>query len=66
MMRKGHITYASSTVITLNVASHGCETWCCTFRDEQRLRVCNKKVLWKLFGSKMEKVTADWINFQSD
>jgi len=47
MMMIGHATHACSTIITMNVASHGCETWCCTFKDEQRLRVCDRKVLWK-------------------
>ena len=37
-----------------------CETWSVTLREEYRLRVFEKRVLGKIFGPKMDKVTWQW------
>jgi hypothetical protein len=39
---------------------YGCETWSLTFRDEQRLRVSENKVLRRIFGRKSGKVPGEW------
>jgi hypothetical protein len=39
------------------VVLYGCETWCLTFREEQRLRVFEKMVLRRIFGPKRDAVT---------
>jgi hypothetical protein len=45
--------------ITLPVVLYGCETWSLTLREEQRLRVCENRVL-RRFGPTRDKVTAEW------
>jgi hypothetical protein len=44
----------AATVI-LPVVLYGCETWSLTLREEHRLRVFDKTVLRKIFGSKWEE-----------
>ncbi|KAJ4449913.1 hypothetical protein ANN_01320 [Periplaneta americana] len=46
--------------VILPVVLYGCETWALTFREEQRLRVFENKVLRKIFGAKRDEVTGDW------
>jgi len=38
--------------IILPVVLYGCETWSLTLREERRLRVFEKRVLKRVFGSK--------------
>ena len=46
--------------IILPVALYGCETWSLTLREERRLRVFEKRVLRRVFGSKRDEVTGEW------
>ncbi|KAJ4431719.1 hypothetical protein ANN_20321 [Periplaneta americana] len=46
--------------VILPVVLYGCETWTLTFREEQRLRVFENKVLRKIFGAKRDEVTEEW------
>ncbi|KAJ4438384.1 hypothetical protein ANN_14329, partial [Periplaneta americana] len=39
---------------------YGFETWTLTLREEQRLRVCETKVLKKIFGTKRDEVIGEW------
>ena len=39
---------------------YGCETWSLTLREEHRLRVCENKVLRKIFGAKKDEITGEW------
>jgi hypothetical protein len=39
---------------------HGRETWSLTLREGHTLRVSENRVLWKVFGAKMEEVEGDW------
>jgi hypothetical protein len=32
------------------VVTYGCETWTLTDRDEQHLRICERRILRKIFG----------------
>jgi hypothetical protein len=43
--------------ITLSVIVYGCETWCLTLREEQRLRVFVNRVLRRIFGPKKGELT---------
>jgi hypothetical protein len=52
-------TQIYKTVI-LPVVLYGCETWSLTMRKEHRLRVCENRVLRRIFGTKREKVTEEW------
>jgi hypothetical protein len=45
--------------IILPVVLYGCETWSPTLREEHRLRVFEKRVLWRVFGPKRDEVI-DW------
>ena len=42
------------------VVLYGCETWSLTLREEHRLRVFENKVLWKIFGAKIDEITGEW------
>ncbi|KAJ4450575.1 hypothetical protein ANN_02002 [Periplaneta americana] len=46
--------------VILPVVVYGCETWTCTLREEQSLRVFENKVLRKLFGANRDEVTGEW------
>ncbi|KAJ4438289.1 hypothetical protein ANN_14228 [Periplaneta americana] len=46
--------------VILPVVLHGCETWTLTFREEQRLRVFENKILRKIFGANRDEVTGEW------
>ncbi|KAJ4444126.1 hypothetical protein ANN_05915 [Periplaneta americana] len=46
--------------VILPAVLYGCETWTLTFREEQRLRVFEKKVLRKIFGAKRDEVAGEW------
>jgi hypothetical protein len=35
---------------------YGCETWSLTLREDHRLRVFEKRVLWKMFGPKGDEL----------
>jgi hypothetical protein len=43
--------------IILPLVLYGCETWSLTSKEEHRLRVLKSKVLKKIVGPKMDKVT---------
>jgi hypothetical protein len=39
---------------------YGCETWSLTLREEQSLRVFEKRVLRRIFGPKRDEATGEW------
>ena len=47
-------------IIILPVVLYGCETWSLTLREERRLRVCENRVLKRMFGPKRNEVTGEW------
>ena len=42
------------------VVLYGCETWSLKFREEQRMRVFENKVLRRIFGPRRDKVSGEW------
>jgi hypothetical protein len=52
--------------IILPVLLYGCETWSLTLREEQRLRVFEKRVLRRIFGPKRDEVTGEWSRLHKD
>jgi hypothetical protein len=44
-------------ITVLLVVLYGCETWSLTMRKECRLRVVEDRVLMRIFGHKIDKVT---------
>jgi hypothetical protein len=47
--------------IILPVVLYGGETWSLTLREERRLRVCENRVLRRIFGPTRVEVTGEWI-----
>jgi hypothetical protein len=45
--------------IILPVVLYGCETWSLTLREEHTLRVCENRVLRRIFGPKRDEVMGD-------
>ena len=43
--------------IILPVVLYGCETWSLTLREKRKLRMFEKRVLRRIFGSKRDEVT---------
>ena len=43
----------------------GYETWLLTLREESRLRVFENGVLRRIFGSKRDEVTGEWIKLRN-
>jgi hypothetical protein len=37
-----------------------CETWSLTLREEHRRRVCENRVLRRVFGPRRDEVTGEW------
>jgi hypothetical protein len=46
--------------IILPVVLYGCETWSLTLREEHRLRLFEKRMFRRIFGSKRDEVTGGW------
>jgi len=46
--------------IILSVVLYGCETWSLTLREERRPRVCENRVLQRIFGPKRDEVIGEW------
>ena len=52
--------------IILPVILYGCETWSLTLRENCRLRVLENRVLRRIFGPKMDKVTGEWRKLHTE
>jgi hypothetical protein len=46
--------------IKMPVDLYGYEIWSLTFREECRLRVCESRVLRRIFLPKRDEVTSEW------
>ncbi|KAJ4438662.1 hypothetical protein ANN_14609 [Periplaneta americana] len=57
--RRRHLKVRIYKTVILPVVLYGCETWTLTFREEERLRVFENKILRKIFGAKRDEVTGD-------
>ena len=53
-------------IIILPVILYGCENWSLTLRKERRLRVCENRVLRRIFGPKRDKITGEWRKLQNE
>jgi hypothetical protein len=45
---------------------YGCETWPLILREEQRLRVFEKRVLRRILGPKRDEVTGGWRKLHNE
>jgi hypothetical protein len=50
------------------VVLYGCETWSLTLREVHvhRLRVFEKRLLRRIFGSKRDEVKGGWVKLHND
>ena len=48
------------------VVLYGCEIWSLTLREERRLRMFEKTVLRRIFGSKIDEVTGDFRKLHNE
>jgi len=47
--------------LVLPVVLYGCETWSLTLSEERRRRVFENRALGRIFGSKRDEVTREWV-----
>jgi len=52
--------------IILPVVLYGSKTWSLTLREERRLRVFENRVLRRIIGPRMDKVTGEWIKLHNE
>jgi hypothetical protein len=52
--------------IILPVVLYGCETWSLTLREEHRLGVFENRALRRIFGPKIDEVTAEWRKLHNE
>jgi hypothetical protein len=45
---------------------YGCESWSLILREEHRLRVCEKRMLKRIFGPKRDEVTGSWRKLHNE
>jgi hypothetical protein len=45
---------------------YGCEIWSLKLREEHRLRVCENRVLRRIFGPKRDEVTGEWRKLRNE
>jgi hypothetical protein len=48
------------------VVLYGCEAWSLILREEHILRVCENRVLRRIFGSKRDEVTGEWRKLHNE
>jgi hypothetical protein len=52
--------------IILPVVLYGCESWSLRLTEEQRLRVFESRVLWRIFGPNRDEVTGEWRGLHNE
>ena len=52
--------------ITLPVVLYGCKTWSITLRGQHRLSVFENRVLRRIFGPRMDRVTGEWRKLHNE
>jgi hypothetical protein len=55
-----------TVVLILSVILYGCETWSLTLREEQKIRVFEKRVLRRIFGPKRDETTGEWRRLRNE
>ena len=52
--------------IILPVVLYGCETWSLKLREECKLRLFEKRVLWRIFGPRRDEGTVEWRKLRNE
>jgi hypothetical protein len=50
----------------LAIVLYGCETWSLTVKEERRLRLCENRVLRRIFGPKRDEVAGGWSGLHKE
>jgi hypothetical protein len=53
-------------MVILPVILYGCETWSLTLGEDHRLRVCENRLLRRLFGPQRDEVTGEWRRLNNE
>jgi hypothetical protein len=61
-----NIKFEIYRTIILPVVFYGYETWSLTLREERTPRLCENRVLRRIFGPKMNEVTGEWRKLQNE
>jgi hypothetical protein len=46
--------------LILPLVLYGCESWSLILKEEHRLRAFEKRILWRIFGPKRDKIIGGW------
>jgi hypothetical protein len=52
--------------VILPVVLYGCETWSLVVREEDRMRVSEKRILGRIFGTEREEVVGGWRRLHNE
>jgi len=52
--------------IIFPVVLYGCETWSLTLWEEHRLRVCENRLLRRIFGLRRDEVIGEWSKLHNE
>ena len=52
--------------IILPIVLYVCETWSLTLREERKLRVCENKVLRRIFRPRRDEVMGEWRRLHNE
>ena len=61
-----HADIKTHRTIILPVVLYGCETWSLTLRGERRLRMCENRVLRRIFRFNSDEVTGEWSKLHQE
>jgi hypothetical protein len=61
-----NINFRIYKTIILSLILYGCETWSLILREEHRLRMFEKRMLWRIFGLKRAEVTGGWRKLHNE
>ena len=53
-------------MLDISAVRFGVELGLPRIREEHRLKVLEDKVMWRIFGSKREEMTGDWVEYNDE
>jgi hypothetical protein len=53
-------------IIIFHLVLYRCETWSLILKEKHRLRVCENKMVRRIFGPKRDEVTRDWRKLHNE
>jgi len=52
--------------VILSVVLYGCATWSFTLKEEHKLKVCQNRVLRRIYVPKMDEVLGEWLKLHNE